>query len=280
MPKFDGKLLLTEALIKHWRQYRKRLRACRHNANEDNVHELRISSRRLLSLIQLLAILDPQATLNKIRKTLKAQLDGFDELRDVQVMLFEAAKTLPLLPELEPFLADLHRREQQLQRQNLSFIAGLYQPKLGRKIKKTGKRLTTVMVDTELHSALTEAVDQIYATAISRYQALDCADLASIHHLRIAVKKLRYSLLSLQPMLCSLPEGYLKRLQSYATRMGEIQNSVVLLQTLERFFEHNVPTAILTHYRQGQQTLVASFMAQSAELLEFGEERPGIVAMK
>ncbi|MBD9355345.1 CHAD domain-containing protein [Methylomonas albis] len=271
MQKTGGKPLL-EALEKHWRQYRKRLHACRQSANEDNVHELRVSTRRLLALIELLHVLGPQPTLLSIRKALKKQLDGFDELRDTQVMLFEAAKTLPILPELEPFLAHMHRCEQQLLKENQSFIASLYQPKLRRKLKKAGKRFKIQTADIDLQLALPTAIDQIYAAALSRYQELDPANLASIHHLRIAVKKWRYSLLAIQFTDSALAKIELNPLKNYLTRMGDIQNSVVMLQTLELFFQHQIPTEIERHYQRQQQVLIDSFMKCCSEILEFRQK--------
>lgn len=271
MQKLGGKPLL-DALEKHWRQYRKRLKACHQSTSEDNVHDLRVSIRRLLSLIDLLHALQPQPTLVKIRKSLKKQLDGFDELRDTQVMLFEAAKTLPILPELEPFLAFMHRREQQLLLENQSFVASLYQPKLRRKIKKAGKRFKTHTADIDLKPALPSAIDDIYGTAINRYQALDPADLASIHHLRIAVKKLRYTLLAVQSIDSTLAETDSSWLKIYLTRMGDIQNLVVMLQTLELFFEHKIPAEIEQYYRRQQQDLIGAFMKCCSEILEFWQK--------
>ncbi|MCQ8119749.1 CHAD domain-containing protein [Methylomonas rosea] len=266
MQNTGGKPLL-DALEKHWRQYRKRLKACRQIANEDNVHELRVSTRRLLALIELIHALAPQATLLRIRKTLKKQLDGFDQLRDTQVMLFEAAKTLPILPELEPFLAHIHRCEQRLLLENQSFIVSLYQPKLQRKLKKAGKHFKAQTATIDLKQALPSSIDNIYAVVINRYEAVDPAIPASIHHLRIAVKKLRYTLLATQSIDSALAEKDSSRLKSYLTRMGDIQNSVVMLQTLQLFFQHRIPAEIERYYQRQQQELIDAFMECCSEIL-------------
>ncbi|QSB02391.1 CHAD domain-containing protein [Methylomonas sp. EFPC1] len=268
MQNTGGKPLL-DALERHWRQYRKRLKACRQTASEDNVHELRINTRRLLALIELLHALEPQPTLLSIRKVLKKQLDGFDELRDTQVMLFEAAKTLPILPELEPFLAYMHRCEQRLLLENHSFIARLYQPKLRRKLKKAGKYFKTQTADIDLKQALPSAINNIYGLVINRYEALDPTIPASIHHLRIAVKKLRYTLLAAQCLDSTHAETDSSLLKSHLTRMGDIQNSVIMLQTLELFFQHQIPSAIEQYYRRQQQELIDSFMTCCSEILVF-----------
>jgi CHAD domain-containing protein len=270
MSEHGGKQLI-DALDEHWRKYRKLLKACRQNTSEDNVHELRVRTRRLISLIELLNSLAPQAAFAKIRKALKKQLDQFDELRDTQVMLFEVAKNMPILPELEPFLAFMHQREQQLLIHSASNIASFYQSKLRRKVKKASKHFERQIANTDLTIALPTAIDQVYALAIAHYQTLDPANSTSIHQLRIAVKKWRYTLLSVQALISCLPETGLKQLQAYLSQMGDIQNSVVLLQTLNIFFADKTPFSIEQYYLKQQQDLIQAFMTHAAEILEFRE---------
>ncbi len=273
MTKRGGKLL-CDALDSHWRKYKKRLKTCRQDISEDNVHELRICTRRLLALIELFNSLHRHSELGKLRKILKQQLDGFDELRDTQVMLLEIANALPILPELAPFMGYLQQREQQLLQQTGPHIANMQQGKLRRKIQKAGRRFNTRSAKTDLTASILHAIDSVYATALERYQVADAADLPSIHRLRIPVKKLRYMLASVQGLIPDLPENHLKRLQCYLTRMGDIQNSAVLLKTLEVFFGDGVPAEIRAYYQKQQGDLICAFMAHSDEILEFWRSSP------
>lgn len=268
MPKHVGKLLL-DALDNHWDRYRKRLKTCRHDISEDAVHELRIATRRLLSLIELIGTLAPQRQLNKLRKILKTQLDGFDELRDTQVMLLEIGKTVGVLPELTPFLQHLEQREQHLLLQTEAFIETLTLVNLKRKLKKAHGRCKRLFAHDDANIAVLATIDNVYAIALSRYQAVDPEQLASIHHLRIAVKKLRYMLTSVQAMIPGLTDDHQKQLQTYLTRMGDIQNSAVLLQMLDAFFPAGIPQTILRHFQQQQNDLIAAFMAHREEIFGF-----------
>lgn len=258
---------LIDALDRVWRKYRKSLKNCRRLNNSENIHALRVSTRRLCALLECLNALSPQPALAKLRKSLKSQLDQFDELRDIQVMMFETAKDMPILPELEPFLAYMHQREQTLVLSSQAAVTGFYQLKLRRKIKKAGKHFLQQSRDKDLTAALSAAIEQFYERVILRYQALDCHNLASFHHLRIALKKLRYILLSVNGIAFKLPESYLKQLQAYLTHLGNIQNSAVLLNNLEAFFQHNPPLAITSHYQQSQQALVDAVDSMSDVVL-------------
>src|SRR5574343_145745 len=97
-----------------WEKYSKRLTDCRQTGSEAAVHKLRISCRRLLAIIALLKALDPDASLGKLRKHLKTQLDNFDELLDTQVMLMEVADNLDSCADMARYHSYLKLNEQRL----------------------------------------------------------------------------------------------------------------------------------------------------------------------
>ncbi|ANE56573.1 MULTISPECIES: CHAD domain-containing protein [Methylomonas] len=263
------------ALNRHWRSYRKRLKACCQTCSEEHVHNLRTGIRRLLSTIGLLRQIAPCGALTPLRQALKQQLDGFDELRDVQVMLYEVAGKLPQLPELSDFLDHLHRREQQLLQRLPAFVAGLRQAKLRRKVDKALRQFRhAVPRQDQVSTAILSALDQTYAEAAARYAAVAADDLHSIHRLRIAVKKLRYAIAAFADTVPHLPADHDKRLQSYLTAMGDLQNSVVMLDALHAFYSGNPPEFASQHYRQQQNQLLGEFIARREELFDFWRPAP------
>src|SRR5262245_47344775 len=78
---------LKTSLKQQWNNYRKCLKASRKKLSEKAIHETRVSARRLLSTLELLASFLPAKRTEKIGKLLKHQLDIFDDLRDTQVQL-------------------------------------------------------------------------------------------------------------------------------------------------------------------------------------------------
>ncbi len=273
MPIHADKLLLDsfECLLD---KYRKRLSACRRDMNEEAVHDLRTATRRLLSMIELFRALAPQSKLGKLRKILKTQLDNFDDLRDTQVMLLEIGNRLETLPELTHFKLHLQHREQRLLQQTQAFIESIDMGKTKRKLKRAYnrcKRLTAKHGDT--NSAVFAIIDNVYVTAVSRLQAIDPTELHSIHHLRIAVKKLRYLLAATAPLLPSYSEQQTEQIKEYVTLMGDIQNSSVLSQTLQIYFVSGIPETIEQYFRQQQQELLGTFMLRKDEVLGFWRER-------
>jgi CHAD domain-containing protein len=223
----------------------------------------------LQALIELFRQLTPQRRLDKLRHTIKAQLDVFDELRDTQVMLLEISDTVAASPELAPFLLYLQQREQHLLLQSRAFIKTLSGGKIKRKLKKAERHCKGLYARTDLNDAVLAVIDNVYAEALERRQAIDPTQLHSIHSFRIAMKKLRYTLAAAQPMLPGIPADQAKRMRDYLTLLGDIQNSAVLCHALDEFFSTNIPAAIREYFQLQQQGLLDAFMARQDEVLGF-----------
>lgn len=269
----DGKRLL-KAFSQLWKQYRKRLQLCQQEATEEAVHNLRISCRRLLAVLELLQTLSPAPPLSKLRKALKAQLDAFDELRDTQVMLAEIGTASQNLAELADFQQHLARSEQRLLAQVPQILQTVNGKKLQRLQQSARQRLKSALSRDGLELQVLAIIDRLYAEALLRHRDADAAQPASLHRLRIGCKKLRYSVTAAKALLPPLPEHYLPDLKSYATLLGDIQNARVLTEHLQRFYGHQPPPAAELYYRQQQQALLDDFLQQSGGIKRFWRAAP------
>jgi len=246
-----------------WLKYQKQLDKCRHNSNETTIHKLRISIRRLLSLIELLQALLPDQDLRKTKKLLKAQFNAFNELRDTQVMQQEVSATVFSLPELTPFLHQLHINTQKLLMETPATVKSLDSEELQQNIKSALKKLKKTYNNNELKPTVLQAIDTCYQTALERYQIIDPNQPETLHRLRISLKKVRYMLACIESLLLELPTDHLKHIQAYLTHLGEIQNNCVLLKNLDSFFNNSAPPSVLSHYQQRQKELIDTYLFQS-----------------
>src|SRR5688572_28145883 len=114
--KTNAKLTLLGSLEERWKAYRSQYRMCRSEFSDATVHDLRVSTRRLLAVLDLVRAIDPHPRVQKIRRALKNQMDDFDELRDAQVMLVEISDNIENLPQLAHFRKYLKKREASLLR--------------------------------------------------------------------------------------------------------------------------------------------------------------------
>ncbi len=249
--------------------YKKRLQSCQRKICTESVHKLRISLRRLLVLIALIHYLAPQTELSKPQKRLKRQLDDLDEMRDIQVMQETLESEMPSLMEIEPFLKHLQKRQLYLIKQVGKRITGSAKRKIHRKINQAIKSADVGLRGCELKAEIITYMDVLYQTVLQRYQRVDPAYPASIHSLRIALKKFRYTLLLTHSLIPPLPVQHLKRLQSHLNAMGNIQNSTVLQNQVHHFFLENPPPQVKHYLQNRQQQLIENYMSQCTEVFKF-----------
>src|SRR5512135_1868694 len=95
--------LLLDPFNQRWENYRAQVFACRAEFSEPAVHDLRVAARRLLAVLEIVQGVAPQRRIRKLRQELKSHLDGFDSLRDTQVMLISVTENIESQPAFAPF---------------------------------------------------------------------------------------------------------------------------------------------------------------------------------
>ena len=265
---------LFDAVDLQWLKYRNQLHRCRHNCDEKNIHKLRISIRRLLSLIELLQALAADQNFRILKNSLKTQLNTFNTLRDSQVMLETVSTDVFLLPELTPFLHQLHLTTQKLLIETPATIKSFDRDKLQQYLKAALQQLEKNCSDCDIKTAILHAIDSQYQNALERYKSIDPDQPATLHRLRVSLKKFRYMLSCVSNLLVELPSTHLEHLQAYLTCLGEIQNSCVLLHNLQSFFHGSIPSSTLTHYQQHQKKLLDTYLANSEQIRSFWPLKP------
>jgi CHAD domain-containing protein len=214
--------------------------------------------------------------IEKLSDRLKDQMDGFSDLRDMQVMLDKVSKDVDLMPQLEPFQDYLQKREKRRQRADEKHIHNI---KFGA-VKKRWLKIHADVDDlatNEIGGKLPQAVDEAFLTVVQRYGDVDPAQLASIHQLRVAFKKFRYMVEAIYPCLPNFPESLLDHMQEYQTKMGEIHDLEVFLATLAEFAEKNESYDAAAVYRFYEKILdgaVSDYLKNKNEVLTFWRATP------
>lgn len=226
--------VLLEALDKRWKNYRAELKRCRAEFSNEAVHDLRIASRRILALIQLLNTISPRPRLQKLNRAFKDQLDEFDDLRDTQVMLAEVSETMQELPQLEKFQYHLQIVEESLLKTLRKKLKVIDLFDVSKRVRKTRESLET-KTDADLVSQTLHAVDDAFLITKQRHSWIDSAQPATIHRVRLAFKTFRYMVEIIHPLLNEYPPENFKQMNNYQSLMGEIQDVEVIMQTLADF---------------------------------------------
>lgn len=272
-----GDVPLVAALDRRWEDYRRRFEKCRGESSEAAVHDLRVASRRLLAVHELIGTLDAHPRIRRTRRRLRKLLDNLDSLRDIQVMRVNVSESPEHQGALNSFEAELRDREVHL----LSRVRKRMRPSrpstLRRWIAKTGKRLTKGSLRPDFPAKLVEAVDRIYLRTVRRLEAIDPLRPETIHRARIAFKRFRYAAETVEAFLPQVPESHFRRMHAYQGRMGEIRDLEILRAALSGFSRRlqrtDAPSAVSgelqrveASYEARQRELIAAFMKDRDEL--------------
>lgn len=241
MPNFteptpDMSELLLEALESRWKNYRMKLKRCRAEFSNEAVHDLRVATRRMLALVQLLNSIFPRPRLQKLTRAFKDQLDEFDDLRDIHVILAEISKIMPELPQLKEFQKHLQFTEEKLLRKLRKKIEQFESSEVTKRICKTHAAIKAE-TDGDFKTQILQAIDAVYLIAQQRLGWVDLTRSATVHRLRSAFKSFRYMVEIIQPLLNDFPIENFKRMNDYQSLLGEIQDAEVFTQTLANFSE-------------------------------------------
>ena len=272
----DPRQLLLQALETRWEKYLSELKNCRSEFTEEAVHDLRVATRRILALIQLLDSISPRPRLKKMARAFKDQLDEFDDLRDTQVILGELSGILQELPQLEEFetylrshegemLGDLHKK---LRRREPSDLASW--------IRKTQDALEEETT-TNLEAQILDAVDDAFLVVRQRLGWVDLARSATIHRVRVSFKAFRYMVEIVHPLVKDFPSGILKQMNEYQTLMGDIQDAEVFAGSLADFTSRAPfpdQDAIQGYYEKRHSEAISEFVKAMEQLHAFWRPAP------
>lgn len=234
----EPKQLLVKALDSRRQKYRQEFNRARADFSEEAVHDLRVATRRILALMDLLRLLTPDLPAKTVRRELKRQLDSLDRLRDTQVMLLEVRERMEAVPSLAPYQLYLENEEQLALRRaqksygeiNFVAVSGLNTDLLG---------LQQQLVGRDGVGDPLAAADAAFATVTQRYAAVDPSVPPTFHSLRVGFKKFRYTVEIIHRLLPNFPRTHLVAMGDYQTALGRIQDAEVMLGALDAFVAHD-----------------------------------------
>ena len=274
--KSDPQQLLLQALETCWENYRSELKNCRSEFTEDAVHDLRVATRRILALIQLLNSISPHLRLKKMARAFKDQLDEFDDLRDTQVILGELSTILQELPQLDDFEQHLRSHEEQMFKDLHKELKQRDTSEIADWIRKTRDTLEEE-THTNLKALILDAVDDAFLDVRQRLGWVDVARSATIHRVRVAFKAFRYMVEIVHPLLKDFPPATIKQMNEYQTLMGNIQDAEVFAGTLADFAAHAPfadQDAVQHYYEKRRSEAISTFVKAMDRLHAFWRPAP------
>lgn len=224
---------LNRILSERWKTYNRAMSRCRKSFSPEDVHDLRVATRRLIVVYDILKTVTGSERPLKPRPRLKKLVKQYGPLRDVQVQKAQVQDLLTSFPQTVEFYDWLDRLEKDLVKQ----------------VKKRWKKLKPVKpkkhpaanLGLDCLSATEQRLNEIryklceaFAEIIKKRQAVIPGNISSVHSFRLAFKKFRYLAEALQP-INSLSQEEKEALGSLQGMLGRVQDLQVLLLGIDSF---------------------------------------------
>ncbi len=197
---------------------------------EEAIHDLRVGSRRLRALIDLLEPAVGRRALRRLRRPIRGLTRELGQLRNLD----ESRRLLQELeePDLTPLLGDLAHRRRRESRRILRLVEELPCKRLQRGLRDAAARMPA---GGRLAGLLSSHSLTLYRPIHDLLQLPRLAELAIERHaLRIAIKKWRYFTELLEQLTGRDQTTLLAQLKTYQGLLGDLNDRELLLTQLQQ----------------------------------------------
>ncbi len=228
--------ILGRSLLERWGVFSVQVERSRRRCTAGSVHDLRVAARRLVAVIDISLLLLDDAGLQKARRLLKKFLKAFSELRDVHVLLLTSQRLVSRFPLLKSYRTVLLLRSERLMKTAAKQIIALNTAALEQVMAAAEVGLLSLFKEPLLQAVGRSAVCGQMAAAFARVIELrsrvNPTDTRTIHRVRVAFKKFRYTVEVLVPVLEGASRSFLKSMNAYQVKLGALQDLEVLIASI------------------------------------------------
>ncbi len=243
--------------------------------SENAIHKMRVASRRFLAMADAFEIYLSRKETGPSRRLVSGCLKGLGEMRDVHVHIVATGELLKDFPQLSDFLDDLTARERALERDASSELARFGIANLLKRTDELVERFVERAAgesDQATHARIAGRVGKAYERVLERRAEIDPEWPRSIHRMRVAFKKFRYTAEIAAPLFDQISPQRLEAMQEFQTRMGRIQDLDTLLETMMAYRERSGRTSLLVpenELRRQRRARIREFIAAADEVRFF-----------
>jgi triphosphatase len=260
------------AIRRHLRRLQHSLPVVREGVDPEGIHDLRVATRRLRTTLQTLeeSPVFPQRTVRVLRNRLRGLACAAGKVRDADVLLARVERDLEAQPESAADLAVLHealrRRQRRARAKLLKRLDGPAFAQLLADFKAfvADKHDETADAPREqvfVRHFAGSAIWRRYEHVLGFEAIVREARPRELHELRIACKRLRYTLELFESELGKGTQPLLKLLSKVQDHLGSLQDTVVLLKLVKSLHEEhpdNVELAIYASTLAGERDRLLS----------------------
>lgn len=245
-------LIGADILLEHLQRLTDQIDGVRNHYRDDieYVHQTRVATRRLRSVLPLFADCLPGKTAKRWRKRMRAVTKALGEARDADVQIeavrkFDEKAADDERAGVERLLLRLEQRRERIQPavvealnelEASTLIEEMQQTltALRSKAKKKGGETPSQYAYRHVHDEVTIRLDEllVYETYVHRPE---CAE--ELHQMRIAAKRLRYTMEAFAPLYAGALDSSIKTVKKIQSLLGDVHDCDVWVDYVPQFLE-------------------------------------------
>jgi CHAD domain-containing protein len=217
----------------------KRLRGLIAHGDPDDVHDLRLAARRSLAALEAFDEYLDHKEARRASKELRRLTRSFGRLRDTDIMLENAQAHLSKLserrrPGFEPFVAELGSRCDTIRARLREKARGRGDlPDLGALVAPPRPDEALIIAADAAPALIFDAYARLKAEGARQFPILRSAE--DLHTLRLAAKRLRYTLELFVPVLGPAASDCIAELRLLQDSLGDISDATVAILFLRQY---------------------------------------------
>lgn len=250
----------------------------------DDVHDARVAIRRLRTTLRVLEASPvlQRETVRQLRRRLRGVARSLGEVRDADVLLARVKRDKALCPELAADLSRLRKRvRRQRQRAYRRLIARFNSQKFAELLRELDAFIEQKPMDVNgrqgpiaVRHFAGSAIWQRYENVLSYETAIADATPVVLHQLRVACKRLRYTLELFELELGKVTQPLLQLFTNAQNHLGALHDTVVARHEVETLLHEHPAYAGLATYAamlaEEYQRLYDEFMPLWNDLSDAG----------
>ena len=231
---------LVSSFNRSWKRFSGTWKKARADASEKSVHDLRVNTRRIIATLELARVLSNRGDIAKVQRCFKKVLKSMGPLRDVQVQL-DTVSRLRQRGVIGAFMRRLKRREgEEIHRIQNALKRGRKRNlaeevnQLGTEIGRLHESLDGERIHRSVNRVLSVRQNE-FSKAKRRFDRRQLRNEETLHVMRIALKKLRYVVEALEPVLGPSAKIQARQMHAFQQLMGECRDMEILRTELENW---------------------------------------------
>jgi CHAD domain-containing protein len=222
---------------KVWNEFSEAWKEARAKKSERSIHDLRVSTRRMISALELVRVLSRSPEIAKLQGRFKKLLKATGALRDLQVQL-EKVSELPQNELVLDFKRTLKRRE----RRAIDGASSRLKRGMKHSLKDGLKEVRSVFVklrEKPDESRIQHSVERVLTSRQNEFlrakRRFDPSNEDALHAMRLALKRLRYTLEAAQPILGNSARKRARQMHRFQQLFGDARDVELLRTKLEKW---------------------------------------------